>query len=415
MLSYKEYKLLNESLYGAFNLGLRNPATVGGIISGSSVNGTEAALEAESEAALEESKKKKKMDCGDEDEEEDMEDKEEKDSEEEEEGDDSEEGDEDEEESEEDDDEDEEEKEEEPKFMKKKAKKEWSEVVSDLEALLEEIEDETTVQEMRKGLDLIKEGAKKSKKGCGCGSDCKCEKCKGKKKKHPLDVNYDGKVDGEDFESMRKKKKKDGEGDKEGKKCGKNMNEDEQKWWDSVNGMMNSDPNQKHWSGWSEIGEVQQAVRENTDINEISSGLLDRAAASAMSNAKGPRAGRLADKFNAGADARRKQEFGASEKINMTIDNNGNEEVYSMMIQEVEANSRGGARVKGVIKRDESTLSPSLIYLDVSNSGQISFASVAYQSLNIVSLDRRSAMVLANAVNSVMGDGFIRPTNLPLA
>jgi flagellar biosynthesis GTPase FlhF len=410
MLSYKEYKLLNESLYGAFNLGLRNPATVGGIISGSSVNGTEAALEAESEAALEESKKKKKMDCGDEEEEEeeDMEDKEEKDSEEEE-GDDSEEGDEDEEESEEDD---EDEEEEEPKFMKKKAKKEWSEVVSDLEALLEEIEDETTAQEMRKGLDLIKEGAKKSKKGCG--SDCKCEKCKGKKKKHPLDVNYDGKVDGEDFESMRKKKKKDGEGDKEGKKCGKNMNEDEKKWWDSVNGMMNSDPNQKHWSGWSEVGEVQQAVRENTDINEISSGLLDRAADSAMSNANGPRAGRLADKFSAGADARRKQEFGASEKINMTIDNNGNEEVYSMMIQGVEP--RGAvARVKGLMKRDGSTLSPSLVYLDVSNSGQISFASVAYQSLDIVSLDRRSAMVLANAVNSYMGDGFIRPTNLPLA
>lgn len=269
MLSYKEYKLLNESLYGAFNLGLKNPATIGGIISGSSINGTEAALEAEAEDAIEESKKmKKKMDCGDEeDEEEEVED--EKDSEEEKEGEeDSEDEEEEEDEEDEEDSEDEEEKEE-PKFMKKKAKKEWSEVLADLEEVLSEVSDEVAMEDIRKGLGLIKEGVKKSKKKKGCGCGCTCDKCMNSKKElkggqNKLDVDGDGKITGSDFAAMKKNKKKMKKG------CGsKYMNEEDQAWWDSVNGMMNSDPNQKNWSGWSEIGEVQQAVRENTDINEI--------------------------------------------------------------------------------------------------------------------------------------------------
>jgi len=44
----------------------------------------------------------------------------------------------------------------------------------------------------------------------------------------------------------------------------KNMTEEEQAWWDSVNEMM-ANPNEKNWDGWSEVGEVEQAVREQMD------------------------------------------------------------------------------------------------------------------------------------------------------
>ena len=44
----------------------------------------------------------------------------------------------------------------------------------------------------------------------------------------------------------------------------KNMTEEEQTWWDSVNEMM-ANPNEKNWDGWSEVGEVEQAVRDEID------------------------------------------------------------------------------------------------------------------------------------------------------
>jgi hypothetical protein len=269
MLSYKEYKLLNESLYGAFNLGLKNPNTVGGIVSSSNINGTEAALEAESEEAIEEAKKmKKKMDCGsdEEDMEKKVDDEEMEDSEEE--------GDEDSEESDEDSEEEGEEEEvkEEPKFMKKKAKKEWSEIVSDLESFLEDVSEEESLLEIRKGLELIKEGMKKGKKH---KDDCDCPVCKNSKEEN--------KEEGEGLTAAQKKlpkalqdailaKKGKGKSEEKkcgkmmDKKCGKYMNEEEQSWWNSVNSMLNAEPNQKNWDGgWSEVGEVQQAVREESE------------------------------------------------------------------------------------------------------------------------------------------------------
>jgi hypothetical protein len=282
MLSYKEYKLLNESLYGAFNLGLRSHGTVGGIVSGSSINGTEAAIEAEAEEAIEEAKKmKKKM----EDEEELLDNpKSEKDSDEEE-GDDEEESDDDddndsddEEEGDDDDDSDDEDSDEEEevedkkkdfafmkKKMKKKSKKEWSEVMSDLEDLLEVVEDEDALNEVKKGLEMMKKGMEKGMDG-GCGKGGKymkkgmdggCKKC--------------GKYMSEGKKHRMKNHKPEckcpmcsGEN-----KFGKKMNEADQAWWDSVNSMLGANPDQKNWDGgWSEVGEVQQAVREDAETNE---------------------------------------------------------------------------------------------------------------------------------------------------
>jgi hypothetical protein len=257
MLSYKEYKLLNESLYGAFNLGLKGHSTVGGIVSDSSVNGTEAALEAESEDAIEEAKKGKKMKkkmigdeeevvkkvkVSDEDHEEDEESEEDEDHEEEDDKDDDKEDDSDDDKEDDSDDDKEDDSDDEEKsdskekefafmkkkskkHMKKKAKKEWAEVISDLEEILEVVDDEEALTEVKKGLEMMKKGMEKGmKKNMGCGT----------------------------------------------KKCGKYMNEEEQAWWQSVNGMLNSEPNQKNWDGgWKEVGEVEQAVREGTEINEV--------------------------------------------------------------------------------------------------------------------------------------------------
>ena len=174
--------------------------------------------------------------------------------------------------------------------MKKKAKKEWSEVVSDLEAILEDISDEGALSEIKKGLETIKEGMKK---GCGskmmgkkCGknmsegknhhkSDCDCPVCEKKK-------DHDEEDEGEETEGLtagqkklpkalqdailaKKAKKKGKKGKKEDKKCGKKMNEDDAAWWNSVNGMLDAKPDQKGWDGWTEVDEVQQAVREEVD------------------------------------------------------------------------------------------------------------------------------------------------------
>jgi hypothetical protein len=246
MLSYKEYKLLNESLYGAFNLGLKGHSTVGGIVSDSPVNGTEASIEAESEEAIEEAKKGKKMKkkmFGDEeevvkkvkvsDEDHDEDDKDDDDHDDHDDDDDHESDKDDDDDDDDDDDEDDDHSDKKPglkgrefafmkkkakKCMKKKAKKEWSEVMADLEDILEVVDDEEALTEVKKGLEMMKKGMEKGmKKHMGCGT----------------------------------------------KKCGKYMNEEDQAWWQSVNGMLNADPDQKHWDGgWKEVGEVEQAVRE---------------------------------------------------------------------------------------------------------------------------------------------------------
>ena len=270
MLSYKEYKLLNESLYGAFNLGLKNPNTVGGIVSASSINGTEAALEAEAEEAIEEAKKmKKKMDCGSDEEEMENPEDEKEDSKASDEGSE----DEEEEDEEEDSEEDEDEEEEEPKFMKKKAKKEWMEVLADLETVLEGIDDEESASEIKKGMEILKEGLKKGLKGHKKGCDCKfCQNIKSKKESDDEgEGDEEGLTDAQKKlpEALRKaiaKKAKKGKG-KDEKKCGKYMNEDEQAWWNSVNSMINTDAVQKNWDGgWSQVGEVQQAIREGAEL-----------------------------------------------------------------------------------------------------------------------------------------------------
>ena len=281
MLSYKEYKLLNESLYGAMNLGIKSHGIVGGIVSDSQVNGTEAAIEAESEEAMAEAKKakkaKKKMDSDmdveeepkdelkkkkpveDEDSEDEDEDEEE-DSEDEDEDEDSE--DEDEDEDSEDEGDEEKAVEKKPMFMKKRAKKEWSEVVSDLESILEDISDEEALAEIRKGLQTISEGMKKGSKKHKEGCDCFiCSK------------KNDDKGDEGDKKGHAKNHKSDCDcplcKNSKGKKCGKYMNEEDQAWWNSVNSMLGADANQKNWDGgWSEVGEVQQAVRENAEIKK---------------------------------------------------------------------------------------------------------------------------------------------------
>jgi len=162
-------------------------------------------------------------------------------------------------------------------FMKKKAKKEWAEVLSDLESVLEDVADEEALLEIRKGLETIKEGVKKSrghKKGCDCNF---CKNIKSKKEDGE-DGEDEGEGDEEGLTAAQKKlpealrkaiaKKNKGKGEKKcgkmmDKKCGKNMNEEEAAWWKSVNEMLGSDANQKNWDGgWSEVGEVKQAIRE---------------------------------------------------------------------------------------------------------------------------------------------------------
>lgn len=296
MLSYKEYKLLNESLYGAFNLGLRSQGAVGGIVSDSPVNGTEAAVEAESEEAIEEAKKMKKKMLGDdeevkakhsdEDEHEDDDDHsdddehedEDKDEDENEDEDEVEEGDEDEE-----DDSDDEKKDFSfmKKKMKKKSKKEWTDVMADLEEILEVVDDEEALTEVKKGLEMMKKGMEKGmekKMGCGtkkCGkymsegkkshkADCDCPVCDNKK-----DNDHDDEG-GEGLSAAQKKLPKAlrdailaKKGKKKGDKGDKEMNEEEIAWWNSVNGMLGSDPNQKNWDGgWKEVGEVKQTLRD---------------------------------------------------------------------------------------------------------------------------------------------------------
>ena len=267
MLSYKDYKKLNESLYGAFNLGLKSSNVVGGIISASSVSGTEAALEAQAEEALEEAKKMKKKMESDEDHDEDEEDVEEKDADEdedededsEEERDDEEDKDSEEDSDEEDSDEDDE-KASDPKFMKKKAKKEWTEVLADLEAVLEDVSNEVNLAEIKKGLEIIKEGAKKGhKKGCDCNF---CKSVKAKK---------EGKDEVEGLTAGQKKlpkalqdailAKKGKKGEEEDEKCGKNIKKDESAWWNSVNEMLGTE-DQKGWDGWTEVGELETGVRD---------------------------------------------------------------------------------------------------------------------------------------------------------
>jgi hypothetical protein len=162
MLSYKEYKQLNESLY---NLGIRSPNVISEPIGKTGVDTLEEAkakkkcdkmmkkgmedeeLEDEVEKDVEDSGKDEKPD---DDVEKDIEDSEE-----------SEEGDEE---------EDAEHSDVEDKVMmmkkkmKKKSKKEWSEIESDLNDLIESIKNPEALLEVKKGLEIMKKGMKK----CAC-------------------------------------------------------------------------------------------------------------------------------------------------------------------------------------------------------------------------------------------------------
>jgi flagellar biosynthesis/type III secretory pathway protein FliH len=166
MLSYKQYKQLNESLYGAVNLGIKSPSSLTPPIG--ATGATEVVeLEKNEDPSLEEAKKcGKMMKKGMEDEKcEDEDDVEEKDE------------DEEEEESEEEkdsDDEEDEEKDSDKKGLtaaqkkglpeglrkaiekkKKAGKKEWSEILADFDSLLEG-KDQTVVDQIKNSLEGIK-------------------------------------------------------------------------------------------------------------------------------------------------------------------------------------------------------------------------------------------------------------------
>jgi hypothetical protein len=167
MLSYKEYKQLNESLNGAYNLGLRSQAA---LVPPVGATGASEILEKDAEPSIEEAKKcgkmmKKKM-SSDEMEDDEVEDdvvKDEEDEEEEEDEDEEDEEDEEEDDDEEEEEEDEEEEDSEDKYMKKsmkkpmkkKSKKEWSEIVADFESLLED-KNQDVVNQVKNNLENIK-------------------------------------------------------------------------------------------------------------------------------------------------------------------------------------------------------------------------------------------------------------------
>ncbi len=148
MLSYKEYKQLNESLYGAINLGIKSPSSIVDAPIGATgaTEVTEVPGEELEEAKMGKCKcgkmMKKGMDCdcekdhSKEKEEEDHEDEKEEDHE---------------------DDEvkDEKEEEEEVSMMKKKAKKEWTDILADFESLLEG-KDENVINQVNNNLEKIR-------------------------------------------------------------------------------------------------------------------------------------------------------------------------------------------------------------------------------------------------------------------
>jgi hypothetical protein len=148
MLSYKEYKQLNESLYGAINLGIK---TTSSITAPLGATGASEVVEAEgSEDSIEEAKcgkmMKKGMDCDAEKEDEEMEDEVKSKKEDEKDEDESE-------------DEDHEEEDSEKmmmkKKMKKKSKKEWNEILADFDDLLEG-KNGSVVEQVKSKLEGIK-------------------------------------------------------------------------------------------------------------------------------------------------------------------------------------------------------------------------------------------------------------------
>jgi hypothetical protein len=78
---------------------------------------------------------------------------------------------------------------------------------------------------------------------------------------HKLDMNKDGKIDGEDFKLMHAKKKAE---KKAGKKAGKKDESAEEAWWNSVRSMLGTDPSQKFSDGLFtplDTDNLYQAVR----------------------------------------------------------------------------------------------------------------------------------------------------------
>jgi len=246
MLSYKQWKNLNESILPSFNLGLANPSKIGMVMqNGFDIEENELAEAKKGkkhpkvEVEVKEEDKDGKKTCGkmcgkncgkmcgkmskkkmwsDEDDNYEDEEETEEDSEEEEEGDDSEEETEEDADEEGDDSEEEEEEEEE-------------------EADEDDSEEDTEEDENDAEAEAEMKFSKKSKK----------KMLKGAQKK--LDLNKNGKLDAEDFEMLRKKKK---------------MKKEETEWWNSVNGMI-SDPAQKFDDGFGGIFQSQHFTPVDVD------------------------------------------------------------------------------------------------------------------------------------------------------
>jgi hypothetical protein len=222
----------------------------------------------------------------------------------------------------------------------------------------------------------------------------------------------------------------------------KNMSESDKAWWDSVNGMLNSDPNKKHWSGWSEVGEVQQAVRENSNINEISSDLLDRAADAAGQRID-PRGVRLQSKFRDAYQDKRDQESRyandaamakfdsdpnqvslnvGGRSIRIILDgagssaqqgNSGTYPEWWILLGKAKQEGRGDV-FECALKVYKSDFDSNLYNIrynqDLLFRHTSDFGNSDGEKINGV--DRKSAMIISNFINSKGGN--IKPTQLPL-
>jgi hypothetical protein len=121
------------------------------------------------------------------------------------------------------------------------------------------------MSEIKKGMQIIKEGLKKGLKGHKKGCDCKfCQNIKSKEEGEGEKEGDEGLTDAQKKlpEALRKAIAKKAKG-KDEKKCGTYMKKEDADWWNSVNSMINSDPDQKNWDGgWSQVGEISSGIRD---------------------------------------------------------------------------------------------------------------------------------------------------------
>ena len=145
---------------------------------------------------------------------------------------------------------------------------------------------------------------------------------------------------------------------------------------------------------------------DNSDINEISSALLDRASTSAAMRGD-TRGGRLADKFTSMSDVRLSQEIESSP---FKIQLNGNFYIIKSFKEDFDTTADEyvlGLRSQGMgPDRAELTIRRSLLNTKA-------LVSLNVGSEKVYSVDRKTANIIANFVNS--NGGQIRPTDLPLA